>query len=408
MHPFGLFGMPARDVPFHQYWLRMRAAGDGSCFGDYSLAIALARQNRFTRPHPQAQSPLSVFEWALHFDASLFARYLRDYALKRGVRRIDRKVVAVRLNAETGFIESVVLDGDEAIEGDLFIDCSGFRGLLIEGALASGYDDWTRWLPCDRALAIPCARTGELTPYTRATALDAGWQWRIPLQHRVGNGYVFCSQFLSEDDARRKLIERLEGQSLAEPNLLKFTTGIRRKIWNKNCVALGLAAGFLEPLESTSISLIETGIEKLRRLFPNRNFDPALEEEFNRTTRLEFERIRDFLILHYRSGTRDDTAFWRACRELPVPQTLEYKIRLFKARGHLVRYEWETFQDPSWLAMYAGFGILPEKYDPLADEISERELRDSLTGMRRSIQAAAQAAPTHAEFIARYCAAPAQ
>lgn len=404
IHPFGLFGMPARDVGFHHYWLKLRQLGDTSAFDAYSLAIELCRQNRFTRPHPNPQSPLSVFDWALHFDASLFARYLREYSLKRGVKRIDDKVVDVTLRGEDGFIESLTLAGGERVDGDLFIDCSGFRGLLIEGALKTGYEDWRQWLPCDRAVAIPCSSAGPLTPYTRATALEAGWQWRIPLQHRVGNGYVFCSEFSSEEDAKARLLGSLEGQPLAEPNVLRFTTGIRHKVWNKNCVALGLAAGFLEPLESTSISLIETGIEKLRRLFPDRSFDPALAEEFNRTSRLEFERIRDFLVAHYRFSSRDDSPFWRHCRTLPVPESLQYKLRLYKARGHLVRYEWETFLDPSWLAIYTGFGIFPDTYDPVADHFDAAELRRILAGMRHLIEETARAAPTHAEFIARHCA----
>lgn len=405
LHPFGLFGAAARDVPFHQYWLKLRQLGDTTPFSAYCLAIALAKQNRFTRPHVAPESPLSVFDWALHFDAALFAGYLRTFALERGVVRIDRKIVDVSLRAADGFIESVTLADGERVAGDLFIDCSGFRGLLIEGALKSGYEDWTHWLPCDRAVAIPCASKGPLTPYTRATALDAGWQWRIPLQHRTGNGYVFCSRFLSEDEATARLSRNLEGVALAEPNVLRFTTGIRKQIWHRNCVALGLAAGFLEPLESTSISLIETGIEKLRRLFPDRSFNPALAEEFNRTSRLEFERIRDFLIFHYRSTAREDTPFWRACRNLPLPEMLAYKLSLFKARGHIVRYEWETFLDPSWLALYTGFDFLPETHDPLADHFDVDELRGTFAGMRQSILEAAQRAPTHAEFIARHCAA---
>lgn len=406
IHPFGLFGLPARDVAFHQYWLKLRQLGDTTPFGAYSLAIELCRQNRFTRPHPNPESPLSVFDWALHFDATLFARHLREYALARGVTRIDARVVDVTLRGEDGFIDSLTLAGGERIGGDLFIDCSGFRGLLIEGALEAGYEDWSHWLPCDRAIAVPCGSAGPLTPYTCATALEAGWQWRIPLQHRLGNGYVFCSEFLSEDEATGRLLGNLQGPPLAEPNVLRFTTGIRKKVWSRNCVALGLAAGFLEPLESTSISLIETGIEKLRRLFPDCSFDPALSEEFNRTTRLEFERIRDFLIAHYRFSSREDTAFWRYCRTLPMPPSLEHKLRLFKARGHLVRYEWETFQDPSWLAIYTGFGVLPESYDPLADHFDATELRRIFIGMRSSIEQAARAAPTHAEFIARHCASP--
>ncbi len=406
IHPFGLFGAPARDVPFHQYWLRLKQLGDPSSFGEYSLATVLAKQNRFTRPHPKPDSPLSVFDWALQFDASLFAKYLRGYSLKRRVVHVDCKVIEVNLRSGDGFIESLTLEGGDKIEGDLFIDCTGFRGLLIEGALESGYEDWTQWLPCDRAIAVPCTNVGPLTPYTRATALESGWKWRIPLQHRMGNGYVFCSQFIDEDDAAAGLLGALEGKQLAEPNYLRFTTGIRKKIWNKNCVALGLASGFLEPLESTSISLIETGIEKLRRLFPDKTFNPALEDEFNRISRLEFERIRDFLIIHYRFSKRDDTAFWRYCRQLPVPEPLAYKLELFRTRGYIVRYEWETFLDPSWLAMYAGFGYLPESYDPGVDFFDAQELRRILSGMRQVIAQTASTAPTHEEFIARYCAAP--
>jgi tryptophan 7-halogenase len=405
IHPFGLFGVGARELAFHHYFLKLRSFGDRTDLGEYSLAIALARQNRFTRPYANPDSALSVFDWALHFDAALFATYLRTYALQRGVQRIDRKVIDVRLRAEDGFIESLVFAEGETLGGDLFIDCTGFRGLLIEGALKAGYEDWTHWLPCDRAIAIPCVSQGALTPYTRASALEAGWQWRIPLQHRIGNGYVYCSSFLEEDAALAVLSANLEGKPLADPNRIRFTTGLRKKIWHRNCVALGLAAGFLEPLESTSISLIDSGIEKLRQLFPDRTFNPALAEEFNRTSRLEFERIRDFLIFHYRYGAREDSAFWRACRGLPVPEHLEHKLRMFKTRGHLVRYEWETFLDPSWLAMCAGFGFLPETYHPLADHFEVEGLRRTLEGMRQAIREAAQRAPTHAEFIARHCAA---
>jgi tryptophan halogenase len=405
VHPFGFYGTPARDLPFHQFWLKLRALGDATPFGDYCLAIALARQNRFTRPHPRPESGLSVFDWALHFDAGLFARHLRAYATARGVRHVDRRIVDVNLRAEDGFIESLALDGGDRVGGELFIDCSGFRGLLIEGALHTGYEDWTHWLPCDRAVAIPCASAGELMPYTRATALAAGWQWRIPLQHRLGNGYVYCSRHVSDDEAAATLIGNLEGERLAEPNLLRFATGRRRRFWNRNCVALGLAGGFLEPLESTSISLIETGIEKLRRLFPDRNFDPALAEEFNRISTLEYERLRDFLVLHYHASGRDDTPLWRECRSMEIPERLAYKMRLFRSRGHLVRYEWETFLDPSWLALYTGFGYLPDACDPCVDVFDIDELRAQLAKMRANIAAVAAQAPTHAEFIARHCAA---
>ena len=407
IHPFGFFGMAARDVAFHQFWLRLRQLGDPTPYAAYSLAVELCRQNRFTRPHPNPTSPLSVFDWAVHFDAALFAKLLRDFALARGVKRIDARIVAVNLRATDGFIESVTLEDGTRVAGELFIDCSGFRGLLTEGALHTGYEDWTRWLPCDRAVAIPCAPSGELTPYTRATARAAGWQWRIPLQHRTGNGYVYCSQHLSDDEAAATLMSSLEGERLAEPNFLRFTTGHRRKFWNRNCVALGLAGGFLEPLESTSIQLIESGIEKLRRLFPEQTFAPELAEEFNRSSTLEYERLRDFLVFHYKATSRDDSPLWRQCRQMAIPETLDRKLRLFKARGSLVRYEWETFHDSSWLALYAGFDYLPESYDPLADHFSAEELRAQLARMRENIARTAAQTPTHAEFIARHCAVPA-
>ncbi len=405
MHPFGLYGTGTRDLPFHQFWLKLRSLGDTTPFGNYSLAIALARGNRFTRPHPDPASSLSVFDWALHFDAGLFARFLRDHSLARGVRRIDSRVVDVSLRGEDGFIESVTLADGQRVAGELFIDCSGFRGLLIEGALKTGYVDWTHWLPCDRAVAMPCSSAGELLPYTVATALDAGWRWRIPLQNRLGNGYVYCSRHLTDDEAAATLAQSLEGRPLGDPNLLRFTTGHRRRFWNRNCVALGLAAGFLEPLESTSISLIETGIEKLRRLFPDLDFDPALGEEYNRSSTLEYERLRDFLVFHYHASAREEGELWRECRAMCIPDMLAYKLRMFRARGILVRYEWETFLDPSWLALYAGFGYLPGRVDPLVDHFPVDELRARLARMCQNIELAAREAPRHDEFIARHCAA---
>jgi tryptophan halogenase len=406
IHPFGVFGSPARDVAFHQFWLKLHKLGDSTPFSAYSLAVALCEQNRFTRPHPNPTSGLSVFDWAVHFDAGLFARMLRDYSLKRGVMHVDARILHATLRAEDGFIESVTVEGGRRISGALFIDCSGFRGLLIEGALNTRYEDWTRWLPCDRAVAIPCVAGGPLTPYTRATALSAGWQWRIPLQHRIGNGYVYCSRFLSDDEAASTLIGSLEGERTAEPNFLRFTTGHRRKFWNRNCVAIGLAGGFLEPLESTSIQLIETAIEKLRRLFPDKRFDPALADEYNRSSQLEFERLRDFLVFHYKATSRDDSPLWRECRAMTVPETLAHKMKLFRSRGFLVRYEWETFYDPSWLALYAGFNFLPEDYDPLADFFPVEEIREQLARMRGNIASMILQTPTHAEFIARHCASP--
>jgi tryptophan halogenase len=404
-HPFGLYGQPARGVGFHHYWLRARAGGDAAPLSDYSLATQLALAGKATRPHPRPESALSVFDWALHFDAALFAGHLRDYALAKGVTRLDRKVVDVALRPADGFIEAIVLEDGGRVAGDLFIDCSGFRGLLIEQALRTGYQDWTHWLPCDRAVAMPCERAAPLTPYTRASADAAGWRWRIPLQHRVGNGYVYSSAHLSDDAAIERLTSTLEGKILAEPNLLRFVTGRRNKAWNKNCVALGLASGFLEPLESTSISLIQTGLEKLRNLFPHHGFDPANIAEYNRSTALEFERLRDFLILHYQASRREDSDFWRDRRQTPPPESLAHKLAVFRAGGHFVRYEWETFQDPSWLSIYAGMGLLPATWSPIADGLEAGELARHLAEMKQAIAQAVAASPSHAEFLSRYGAA---
>jgi len=299
----------------------------------------------------------------------------------------------------------LLLDNGEYVGGDLFVDASGFRGLLIEQALVSGYDDWTEWLPCDRAVAMPCELSGEPAPYTRATAREAGWQWRIPLQHREGNGYVYCSRQISDDEAVGALRGALAGAPLGEPNLLRFTTGRRRKFWNRNCVAVGLSSGFIEPLESTSIALIQSAIAKLLTFFPERGLSPIETNEANRVMREEYERIRDFIILHYKATARDDSELWRSCRAMPVPETLERKMELFRCRGHVVAYAEESFEEASWVTMYAGFGILPEHYDSRVDNQDFEVLGRDLAKIRSAIRAAAASAPSHAEFIARHCAA---
>jgi tryptophan halogenase len=407
IHPFGRYGADLDNVSFINFWMRQRRAGEAAPLDDYCLAIVAARLGRFARPQGLADAAFSTLGYAFHFDAGLYARYLRGYAEKRGVRRIEGRVVDVRLRGEDGFIESVVMQGGLQVDGDLFIDCSGFRGLLIEQALHTGYLDWSQWLPCDRALAAPSASVGDPLPYTRATARAAGWQWRIPLQHRVGNGYVYCSRFVDDDEAARTLLGNLEGDALADPRPLRFTTGMRRKFWNRNCVALGLASGFLEPLESTSIHLIQSGIAKLLTLFPDRSFDPLLSDEYNRQSTRQMEWIRDFLIAHYKLTLRDDSPFWNYCREMPVPESLTRKLELFGRRSLVFREDDELFLEPSWIAVLLGQGIVPSSYDPLADAIDAATLERGMRTMRDVVQRAARAMPTHQQFIARHCQAPA-
>jgi len=404
-HPFGLYGAPSRGVQFHQYWLKMRAAGRETPLADYCLCSALAEANLFMPPPEAPQGDLGVFDWAVHFDASLFARFLSARARAAGVAHIDAKIEGVRLDDANGNIAALVLEGGGEIAGDLFIDCTGFRSLLVGQALGVPFVDWTHILPCDRAVAMPCARSGPLTPYTRATALAAGWQWRIPLQSRVGNGYVYASRHISDDEAVATLRARLEGEALGEPNLIRFTTGKRAQVWARNCIALGLASGFLEPLESTSITLIQTGIERLIDFFPDRHFDPALAEEYNRIATQEYERIRDFLLLHYWGNGRHGEPMWDAVRAAGLPEPLDRKLRLWRSRGRFVRYLWESFGDPSWLSLYVGLGIIPEHYDPLGDFFSEDDLDSAFAKMREAIARAKALAMPHEEFIAAHCRA---
>ncbi len=409
LHGFGTIGRSLGPLPFHQFWLKLRQAGRAAPIGEYSAQTVMAPKGKFAPGDRNAapNSPLADIAYAYHFDATLYARFLRELAEQRGVRRIEGRVVKVNQRAGDGFIESVTLESGESVAGELFIDCSGFCGLLIEQTLQTGHVDWSHWLPCDRALAVPSESIGLDTPYTRSTARAAGWQWRIPLQHRTGNGYVYSSRHLSDDEACATLLANLDGKPLAEPRPLRFATGMRKKLWNKNVVALGLASGFLEPLESTSIYAVQSGITRLLAMFPTRDFDPLLTERYNREAAFEFERIRDFLILHYHATERSDTPFWEHCRTMDVPETLRETMELFRIDGRYFRNGEDFFALPSWVQVMLGQGIVPRGYHPIVDEMPEQRLFDHVDSVRAMLAQAVEAMPAHREWIERYWKAPA-
>jgi tryptophan halogenase len=404
-HPFGPYGFDLRGVAFPAYWLKLKSRGEAADLNEYNLQSLAADREKFTRVLEAGNSPLPAIAYAFHFDAFLYARFLRTYAEKRGVARTEGKIASVEQDPQNGFIRAVVLNSGERIEGDLFVDCSGFRGLLIEQTLNTGFEDWSHWLPCDRAVTVPCASGGDLKPVTRATARPAGWQWRIPLQHRIGNGYVFSSAHLSEDEATATLLANLDGEALADPWLLKFKAGRRKAAWVKNCVAIGLSAGFMEPLESQSIFLIQAGITELIRHFPDLDFEPADTARYNCSMTWQFERIRDFLILHYHATERADTPFWDQVRTMTIPDWLTEKIELFQSRGRIFRDNGELFAEASWFAVLYNQGIIPRDYDPVADAMAEDEFRNSMHYARAVVATAVNRMPSHRDFIARNCPA---
>ena len=404
-HPFGQYGSRIDAASFHQYWLRLNAEGLDDNLDDYSAPAVAARLGRFSRPLADPRSVQSQMTYAFHFDATLYARFLRRRAEAAGVTRHEGRISDVQLT-DDGAIAGVRLDDGRALDADFFIDCSGFRGLLIEGALKTGYEDWSHWLPCDRAVALPCARVEPPVPYTRSTALEAGWRWRIPLQHRTGNGYVYCSAHISDDEALARLREGLDGEAMAEPNLLRFRTGRRKKAWNRNCLAIGLSAGFLEPLESTSIHLIQTAITRLLLSFPDTGFAAADIDNYNRLSQLEYERVRDFVILHYHATARDDSPLWRQVAAMDIPQSLRLKIDQFRSRGRVFRFEDELFQDTSWIAVLLGQGIRPERPDPITEILPLNATRERLHRMRAVIRDGVERMPTHDAFIAACVQSP--
>ncbi|KAB7773233.1 tryptophan halogenase [Xanthomonas sp. LMG 12462] len=408
VHGFGTeIGHPLGLLPFQQYWFKQALAGKARPLGAYTLNTVAAKRDRFMTSATDVppNSPLANIAYAYHFDAALYAGFLRRYAEQRGVTRREGIVEEVQLHPESGDVLSVRLASGEAIAGDLFIDCSGFRGLLIEQALQTGYHDFSHWLPCDRALAVPCAKVGPPTPYTRATARAAGWQWRIPLQHRTGNGYVYCSAHISDDEAAATLLANLDGPALADPRPLRFVTGRRKQVWNRNVVALGLASGFMEPLESTSIHLVQSGISKLLELFPREGISPVLVRRYNERIAFEFDRIRDFLLLHYHATERDDSAFWRHCRSMPITPELQETLALFRDSGRFYRNGDEMFAEISWVQVMVGQGILPRAYHPLVDQVPQADLERFMASVEQTIGHCADAMPPHQAFIDRYCAA---
>ena len=404
IHGFGFVGQATQALPFHHFWLRMHRAGRAGPLEAYSINTAAPQQAKFMRARKDMPgSPVADISHAFHFDAGLYARYLRAYAEQRGVRRTEGKIAQVSQREPDGYIDAVVMESGERIAGDFFIDCSGMRGLLIEQTLKAGFEDWSHWLPMDRALAIPCESAGPLLPMTRSTAHSAGWQWRIPLQHRTGNGHIYSSSFMEQDEATRILLDNLDGKPLADPRPLQFTTGRRKQFWVGNCVAVGLSSGFLEPLESTSIHLIHTAVSRIISFFPHAGFDAADVAEYNAMTQWEYERIRDFLILHYKATKRDDSEFWNYCRTMPIPETLQRKIDLFRSNGRVFRELQELFAEPSWLQVMIGQRILPQGYHPFADLRSEDDVEAYVRNVADVIAKCVNVMPTQAAYIAEHC-----
>ena len=405
-HPFSTYGLDLQGVHFHQFWSKQRLAGETHSLDEYSICAMAAHAGKFMRPNlSDPQSPLAQLRHAYHVDATKYAAYLRKYAEKRGVMRIEGRINDVKLNAESGDIVSLQLENGKHIEGDFFVDCTGFRALLIEGALNTGFEDWSHWLPCDRAVALPCKSTREFVPYTRSVATRAGWQWRIPLQHRIGNGQVYCSEYMSDDEAVGSLMGIVEGEPLATPNLLRFKTGRRKQAWKKNCVAIGLSSGFLEPLESTSIHLIQEGIAKLIALFPDKPVNGLERDTYNGIMGANFEYVRNFLILHYHATERNDSGFWDYVRNMPIPEKLQHNLSMFRHNGRFFGARDDLFTISSWVAVMIGQNILPASYDPVVDGVPDKQIKEMMADIRNVYSEAAAHMPPHSAFINKFCAA---
>ena len=405
LHGFGHTGHNLGMTPFHHYYFRAKQEGLTGDLWDYSLNTLAAREGKFAPMDKIPNSPVSGINYAYHFDAGLYARYLRAFTENKGVKRVEGKINEVKQNSESGHIEAVVLENGEIISGDFFVDCSGFRGLLISEALEVDYKDYKHWLPCDRAIAVQSENVGAPKPYTQSIAHSAGWQWRIPLQHRTGNGHVFSSQHMSEDEATSILMNNLEGDPVTDPKTIKFQTGRREVFWEKNCVALGLSSGFLEPLESTSIHLIQSAIIRLAKLFPKQGVNDILVEDYNRQAVAEFDYVADFIILHYFVTQRTDSDFWNYCRTMDIPDRLRRKIDLYKHMAAIDREDNELFTEGSWLHVLLGQNEVPDGYSIMADDVSSANLGEFMSNLKTIMGGALSKMPTHQDYIARYCAA---
>ncbi|MDG1134029.1 MAG: tryptophan 7-halogenase [Pseudomonadales bacterium] len=399
IHSFGYTGKDCWAAGFQHFWLKGQKLGISEEYGEYCPEWAAAKDNRF------AVLPNQALNYAYHFDASLYAKFLRGIAEENGATRQEGKIRTVEQHPETGFITGVTLESGQLVEGDFFVDCTGFRGLLIEQTLHTGYDDWSHWLPADSAVAVQTESVAPPIPYTRSIAHEAGWQWRIPLQHRVGNGMVFCSKFWSDDEATDKLLGNVEGPTVTDPRVIKFTTGSRRKHWNKNCVAMGLASGFMEPLESTSIHLAQRAVIRLMQMFPYDGVRQPDVEEFNNQMKFEIENIRDFIVLHYHVTNRRDTKFWRHCSSMPIPDSLQHRIDLFKQAGRVFKVPTELFGENSWTQVMLGQGLMPEQYHPIVNMMDDDELKVFLSGIHGSVGNLVRQLPDHQRFIDHYCKA---
>ena len=405
IHAFGGVGNDMDSIPFYHYWLKLNKQGGAVDIGEYCFNSLASRKNKFMRSIDAGNSPLSNIAYAYHFDAGLYAKYLREFSEKLGVQRIEGRISNVSLDESSGYIKSVSLENGQEIDGDFFIDCSGLHALLIGKALNVEYEDWSHWLPCDSAWAVPSQKLDPLPSYTRATAHTAGWQWRIPLQHRTGNGHVFSRRFTDVDTAKDVLLNNIQGETLAEPRLIKFVTGRRKQFWHKNCVAIGLSSGFMEPLESTSIHLVQSAIARIMSVFPRKTISQVEIDIYNEQVGFEYERIRDFLILHYKVTSRNDSEFWNYCREMSVPDSLIQKIEVFKENAHVHRFNSELFNEISWVEVMLGQGLYPKGYHPLVDVVPDAEFNRRMAHIKRVLDTAVDYLPAHAQYIAEHCVA---